>query len=64
MLYYVYRSIPMVPYLYIIIFILFFQIVLDNISFMEIKILRPKHQKFNSKLNGLHFVEFIQKYFH
>jgi hypothetical protein len=27
---------------------------------MQIKILKPKHQNFNSKLNGLHFVEFIE----
>jgi hypothetical protein len=50
----------MVPFLDIIRFILFFQIILDNISFMKIKILKPKHQNLNSKLNGLHFVEFIQ----
>jgi hypothetical protein len=28
---------------------------------MTIKILKPKCQNFNSKINGLHFVEFIQK---
>ncbi len=27
---------------------------------MKIKILKPKHQNLNSKLNGLHFVELIQ----
>jgi hypothetical protein len=49
----------MVPFLYIIKFIVFFQIILDNISFMKIKKLKPKHQNLNSKLNGLHFVKFI-----
>jgi hypothetical protein len=47
----------MVPFFSI---IRFFQIVLNNINFMKIKILKPKHQNFNSILNGLHFVEFIQ----
>jgi hypothetical protein len=51
----------MVPFIYIIRFILFFQIILDSISFMKIKIYKPKHQNFNSKLNGLHFVE-LYKY--
>jgi hypothetical protein len=27
---------------------------------MKIKILKPKYQNLNSKLNGLHFVKFIQ----
>jgi hypothetical protein len=27
---------------------------------MKIKILKPKHDNLNSKLNGLHFVELIQ----
>jgi hypothetical protein len=27
---------------------------------MKIKNLKPKHHNFNSKLNGLHFVELIQ----
>jgi hypothetical protein len=27
---------------------------------MKIKNLKPKHQNLNSKLNGLHFVKFIQ----
>ncbi len=27
---------------------------------MKIKNLKPKHHNLNSKLNGLHFVEFIQ----
>ncbi len=48
----------MVPFLCIIIF----SNILNNISFMKIKILKLKHQNFNSKLNGLHFLEFIQKY--
>ncbi len=53
----------MVPFLYIIRFILVFQVILDNISFMKIKIFKPKHQNLNSKLNGLHLVEFIQNTF-
>ncbi len=59
LLYYVHRNIPMVPFLYII--RVFFQILLDNISFIiKIKNWEPKHQNLNSKLNGLHFVEFIK----
>jgi hypothetical protein len=27
---------------------------------MKIKNLKPKHENLNSKLNGLHFVKFIQ----
>jgi hypothetical protein len=27
---------------------------------MKIKLRKPKHQNFNSKLNGLHFEEFLQ----
>jgi hypothetical protein len=39
LLYYVHRNIPIVPFLYIIRFILLFQIILDNISFIiKIKI--------------------------
>ncbi len=61
LLYYVHRNMPMVPFLYIIIFILFFQIILDNINIIiKINIWKPKHQNLNSKLNGLHFVEFIK----
>ncbi len=59
----VHRNIPMVPFLDIIKFILIFQIILYNIYFLKIKFFNPKHQNLNSKLNGLHFVEFIQKYF-
>ncbi len=44
LLYYVHRNIPIVPFLYIIIIILFFQIIVCNISFMKIKNLKPKHQ--------------------
>jgi len=40
--------------------LIFFQVILDNIIFMKIKILKPKYQNLNSKLNGLHFVKFIQ----
>jgi hypothetical protein len=29
---------------------------------MKIKISKQKHQNLDSKLNGLHFVEFIQKH--
>ncbi len=36
---------------------IFFQIILNNISFMKIKILKPK---FKLKINGLHFVDVIQ----
>jgi hypothetical protein len=59
-LYCVYRNISMVPFLYII--IIFKIIILDIISFMKIKILKLKHQNFNSKLNGLHFVELYKIY--
>jgi hypothetical protein len=61
LLYYVYKNIPMVPFIYIIKFILFFLIILDRISFMKIKILKQKHQNLNLKLNGLYFVE-LYKY--
>jgi hypothetical protein len=61
-LYCVYTNISMVPFLYIIRFILFFQIILYNISFMKINILKPKHQNLNSKLSGLHFVELYKIY--
>jgi len=63
LLYYVHRNIPMAPFLYIIRFSLFFQIILNNINFMKIKDFKPKHLNLNSKLNGLHFVKFILKYF-
>jgi hypothetical protein len=58
--YYVHRNIPMVLFLYIIRFILFFQIVLNKNSLMKIKILKPKHRNFNLELDGLRFVEFTQ----
>ncbi len=37
----------------------FFEILLDKIGFMKIKILKPRHQNLNSKLDGIHFVKFI-----
>jgi hypothetical protein len=58
LLYYVHRNIPV---FYIIEFI-YFKIIVDKISFIKLKIFKPKLQNLNSKLNGLHFVEFIQKY--
>jgi hypothetical protein len=63
LLYYVHRNIPMAPFLYIIRFILFFQIILNNINFMKFIFKKSNHLNLNSKLNGLHFVKFIQKYF-
>jgi len=63
LLYYVHRNMLMVPFSkYVIRFFIFFQVILDNISFMKIKILKPKHQNLNSKLNELYFLEFIKKY--
>jgi hypothetical protein len=52
----------MVPFLYIIKFIFYLKIILNNISFMKIKILKPKHQIFHSKLNGVHFVDLYKIY--
>jgi len=43
MLYYVHRNILMVPFLTLLDLFYFFQIVLYDISFMKIKILKPKH---------------------
>jgi hypothetical protein len=60
-LYCVYKNTSMFPFLYIIRFY-FFQIILYNISFMKINILKPKHQNLNSKLSGLHFVELYKIY--
>jgi hypothetical protein len=37
-----------------------FQIMLDNINFVKIIILWPKHQKLKPKLNALHFEKYIE----
>jgi hypothetical protein len=60
LLYYVHRNISIVLFLYNINF--FFQIILDNIIFMKIKILKPKQSKFKFKIKWITFCEIHTKY--
>jgi hypothetical protein len=45
-------NMPMTTWTQMIKFIYFFQIILDNISFVKVKIGRRKHQKWNPKQNA------------
>jgi hypothetical protein len=48
-------NMPMTPLSQMIRFIYFFQIILNNISFVKVKIVKPKHQKWNPKQNAQTF---------
>lgn len=48
-------NMPMTPWTQMIKFIYFHQIILDNISFVKVKIVRPKHQNWNPKQNAQSF---------
>jgi hypothetical protein len=54
---YVYMNVPIDLLIYTYIFknIYILKIILDNINFVKVKIIRVKHQQLNSKINVPHF---------